>query len=511
MGIVPIDAAGQPLRSAIIWADQRAVEEAETIGTRCGPENIYRRTGHRVSPAYLAAKILWVKQHQPDLYRQTKKFLCAKDFIAFKLTGRCATDYSDASGSNLFDLTQRAWSADLIDAIGLDAATLPEVHASTDVLGEVTREASEATGLKTGTPVVIGGGDGACATAGAGVIAPGDAYCNIGSSAWISLASAAPLFDPQQRTFTFHHLHPRLFTPMGTMQAAGGARDWLAATHRPRDRRRTGAGRARLRWRAVPAVSDRRAQPVVESAGARRVRRLDDESHAGHVGARGARRRGVQSALDPGRARITGRGSAGHPRDRRRRAKPGRGSKFWPMCSPGRFTCSICRSEASSWGAAVAGGIGVGVYADWDIAKARAEVKTVIDPIPANVALYADRLAVFADTYRALESVSMHNTGHGTLNRLWPIEGDEHVPIFGFGVSRRCPPGDGAGFCRRHHHQSDVDGEGRSPAGRRDRRAQPRFAPARSSINSRRRPWPGAKPKRAASWRCDPMSRSRSP
>jgi xylulokinase len=103
MGIVPIDAAGQPLRSAIIWADQRAIKEAEVIGLRCGPENIYQRTGHRVSPAYLAAKILWVKQHQPDLYRQVKKFLCAKDFVAFKLTGRCATDYSDASGSNLFD------------------------------------------------------------------------------------------------------------------------------------------------------------------------------------------------------------------------------------------------------------------------------------------------------------------------------------------------------------------------------------------------------------------------
>ena len=66
MGIVPIDETGQPLRSAIIWADQRAVEEAETIGTRCGPQQVYQRTGHRVSPAYLAAKILWVKRHQPD-------------------------------------------------------------------------------------------------------------------------------------------------------------------------------------------------------------------------------------------------------------------------------------------------------------------------------------------------------------------------------------------------------------------------------------------------------------
>ncbi len=75
------------------------------------------------------------------------------------------------------------------------------------------------------------------------------------------------------------------------------------------------------------------------------------------------------------------------------------------------------RSEASSWGAAVAGGIGVGVYAGWEIAKARAEVKAVIDPLPANVALYADRLAAFADTYRALEFVSIHNTGPAHRSR----------------------------------------------------------------------------------------------
>ena len=227
MGIVPLDATGQPLRSAIIWADQRAVAEAEMIETRCGSDNIYQRTGHRISPAYLAAKILWVKQHQPEIYRQTRQFLCAKDYIVFQLTGHSATDYSDASGSNIFDLTQRTWSADLIDALGLDVTTLPTIHASTDVIGEVTRAASDATGLKTGTPVVIGGGDGACAGVGAGVIAPGEAYCYIGSSSWISFASETPVLDPQQRTMTFHHLHPRLFAPMGTMQAAGGARDWL--------------------------------------------------------------------------------------------------------------------------------------------------------------------------------------------------------------------------------------------------------------------------------------------
>ena len=405
MGIVPIDAAGQPLRSAIIWADQRAVEEAETIAVRCGPEHVYRRTGHRVSPAYLAAKILWVKQHQPDLYRQAKKFLCAKDFVAFKLTGRCATDYSDASGSNLFDLTQRAWSADLIDALGLDAALLPEIHASTDILGEVTRAASEATGLKVGTPVVIGGGDGACAAAGAGVIAPGDAYCNIGSSAWISFASAAPLFDPQQRTFTFHHLHPRLFTPMGTMQAAGGARDWLAQL--------IGDVAGEDMAQVAPGCDGALFLPYL----------IGERSPWWNPQARGAfvgltmnhsraalARAALEGVAFNLRLILDALESQGAALPAIRLIGGGAQSPVWQQILADVFARPIhlldLRSEASSWGAAVAGGIGVGVYAGWEIAKARAEVKTVIDPIPAHVALYADRLAVFTETYRALENLS---------------------------------------------------------------------------------------------------------
>jgi xylulokinase len=404
MGIVPIDAAGQPLCSAIIWADQRAEEEADTIGLKCGLENIYQRTGHRVSPAYLAAKILWVKQHQPDLYRQAQKFLCAKDFVAFKLTGQCATDYSDASGSNLFDLTQRAWSTDLIDTIGLDVERLPTVHASTDILGEVTREASEATGLKMGTPVVIGGGDGACATAGAGVIAPGDAYCNIGSSAWISFASPTPLFDPQQRTFTFHHVHPCLFTPMGTMQAAGDARDWLA--------------------HLIGDVSDAelaRIPPGCEGALflpyliGERSPWWNPQARGAFVGltmnhSRAAlARTALEGVAFNLRLILDALESQGATLPAIRLIGGGAQSAVWQQILADVFARPIqlldLKSEASTWGAAVAGGIGVGVYDDWEIARARATVKTVIDPIPAHVAVYADRLAVFTETYRALEHV----------------------------------------------------------------------------------------------------------
>ncbi|NJM35875.1 MAG: hypothetical protein HC850_15610 [Rhodomicrobium sp.] len=124
--------------------------------------------GHRASAAYTAAKMLWLKRHQPEIYAATHKFLFAKDYCVLKLTGEAVTDYSDASGSTLFDLASRCWRTDFLDALELDADKLPDVVSSQSVVGGVTQSAAAQTGLRAGTPVVIGGGDGACATIGAG-------------------------------------------------------------------------------------------------------------------------------------------------------------------------------------------------------------------------------------------------------------------------------------------------------------------------------------------------------
>jgi xylulokinase len=343
MGVVAVDAQDRPVRPAIIWADQRAVEEAAWISARCGMEEIYRRTGHRTSPAYTAAKILWIKNHQPDLYARTNKFLMAKDYIVLRLTGKSVTDFSDASGSNLFDLQTRSWCRDFLEQLGLEEKGLPRVCSSTTVAGHVTPAASEATGLAAGTPVVIGGGDGACATVGAGVVEPGDCYCYIGSSAWVSLASVQPMFDPQMRTFTFPHLHPNLYTPMGTMQAAGGARDWLL--------------------RVVGEVSD--ADIANAPPGADGLLFLPYL-----IGER---------------------------------------SPVWPQILASTFDKPIhipeLVAEATSLGAAVAGGIGAGLYRDWGIAKEQTRIKAVVEPDPVQAARYAEVYPLFADTYRALEPV----------------------------------------------------------------------------------------------------------
>ena len=143
MGCVAVDERARPLRPAIIWADQRAVAEAEIIVHGVGAERAYRITGHRASSSYSGAKILWVREHQPEIFARTHKFLHAKDFIVARLTGCFVTDYSDASGMNLYDLETRDWSPLILDAIGLDRALLPDLHASTDVVGAVTGKAAE--------------------------------------------------------------------------------------------------------------------------------------------------------------------------------------------------------------------------------------------------------------------------------------------------------------------------------------------------------------------------------
>jgi xylulokinase len=405
MGVVALDGRYRPLRSAIIWADQRAVEEAELIAEVCGRDEVYRRSGHRVSPAYTAAKMLWIKRHQPDIYAQTKAFVTAKDYAALRLTGVCATDYSDASGSSLFDLQSRTWCEDFIQHVGLDRAKLPPIHRSTDVIGAVTREASEATGLAAGTPVVIGGGDGACATVGAGVVELGDAYCVLGTSAWIAFTSDRPLIDPQQRTFTFHDLPPDRYVPMGTMQSAGGAREWfvrVAGEHSDAAIAAVEPGCNGLFF--LPYLIGERSPWWDPHA---RGSFVGLTMNHGPVEMSRAVMEGVafnlrlilnalqsQSLLTLKSLRLIGGGAH---------------SAAWQQILADVLAMPIelpeLLSEATSWGAAVAGGIGVGLYRNWGVAKKQARAQRLIEPNPHHVARYEELCEIFAATYCALQPI----------------------------------------------------------------------------------------------------------
>ena len=226
-GCVCIDNEGRVLRPAIIWADQRAQKEAEELAGKIGSERFYKLTGHRVSPSYSIEKLMWIKNNEPEIYENTYKMVLCKDYILFKLTGECVTDYSDASGTNALDLNTMMWSQEILEAADISLDKLPRLVTSTAVIGEVSRKIAEETGLAPGTPIVAGGGDGACAAVGAACINVGDAYSCIGSSAWIALTSKNPVYDEEMKTFNFAHIVPGLIMPCGTMQAGGASYSWL--------------------------------------------------------------------------------------------------------------------------------------------------------------------------------------------------------------------------------------------------------------------------------------------
>ncbi len=227
MGCLPVDSAGQPLRPSMIYCDQRAVAQADHLTAEIGAEAFYAIVGHRISASYSIEKLMWLKANEPDIYAATARMLNAKDYINFKLTGQIATDYSDASGTNAFDLNTFEWSDTVIQAAGIDAAMLPDARASTDILGTITADAAAATGLLEGTPVAIGGGDGSCAAVGVGCVRAGMAYGYVGSSSWIAMASEKPIVDEQMRTMNWAHVVPGYLHPAGTMQTAGSSYQWL--------------------------------------------------------------------------------------------------------------------------------------------------------------------------------------------------------------------------------------------------------------------------------------------
>lgn len=229
MGLVLLDASGAPVRPAMIWSDQRASAEAAALAAAFGAERAYRITGNRLAAPYTLPKLMWVRAHEPLAYQRAAAVCVAKDYINLRLTGRLATDRSDASHTGAYDLASGDWSPDLLSAAGVEAALWPEVVESTTVLGPLTPAAAAELGLRAGTRVVAGGGDGPMAAVAAGCVTPDSpGYVCLGTSAWYACATTEPALDPQQRPFTLCHVVPGLFSPTATTQTGAGSLQWAA-------------------------------------------------------------------------------------------------------------------------------------------------------------------------------------------------------------------------------------------------------------------------------------------
>ncbi|HPJ88976.1 MAG TPA: xylulokinase [Thermotogota bacterium] len=229
MGAVAVDRNGELLRNPIIWADQRSMPQTKKLEAY-GMQKVYQIAGTRVSPTFSGEKIAWLKENEPEVYEKTYKFLLAKDYIIMKLTGKFRTDYSDASMTNIFDVNTLSWSEEICSVLDIDRNKLPEIVESTRLAGHVTPQIAAQLGISTKTGIYQGGGDGACASTGAGINQPGEIYAYLGSSSWLSTTTDTPIFDPEMRTFNFCHTKEGLFCPTGTMQAGGASYNWAKDT-----------------------------------------------------------------------------------------------------------------------------------------------------------------------------------------------------------------------------------------------------------------------------------------
>ncbi len=232
-GSVFLDENGESIRPALLWCDQRTAAECAWMTEQIGERAILETTLNPVLTGFQAGKILWLRRHEPDHYARVRQVLLPKDFIRYRLTGESATEVSDASGTALFNVPQRDWAYEILDALELPRAWFPRVYESPEITGRVSAPAAAATGLAEGTPVVGGAGDQAAGAVGVGVVQTGRVSVALGTSGVVFAHLDTPQVDPHYRTHTFCHAVPGAWHVMGVMLMAGGALQWYRETFAP--------------------------------------------------------------------------------------------------------------------------------------------------------------------------------------------------------------------------------------------------------------------------------------
>jgi xylulokinase len=232
-GSVLLDAAGDVVRPALLWNDQRTASECDEIRRSVGPQRLVELTGNDALTGFTAPKLLWVRAHEPQAWARVRHVLLPKDFVRHRLTGDIATDVADASGTLLLDVPQRRWSTEVLAALGLDPGLLPDLYEGPDVTGTVSAAAAEVTGLRAGTPVVAGGGDQAATAVGVGAVTPQVGALSLGTSGVVFVPTAGPVVEPQGRVHAFCHAVPDTWHVMGVMLSAAGSLRWYRDTLAP--------------------------------------------------------------------------------------------------------------------------------------------------------------------------------------------------------------------------------------------------------------------------------------
>ena len=418
MGCLCVDKKGNPLHPHLLYCDQRAQEEEALLTDKIDPLRFYEITGHRISASYSIEKLMWIRKHLPEVFAATDKMLNAKDYINFRLCGTMATDPSDASGTNAYDLNRWAWSEEIIETAGLDINLFPEVRPSVEVIGEVTAEAARETGLRKGTPVVCGGGDGSCAGVGVGCVAPGTSYNYLGSSSWVALTVEKPIVDAQRRTMNWAHVVPGMLHPSGTMQTAGASYNWMVNQLCRQEQ----VEASRLGMPVYELIDEQiRKSPIGANKLLFLPYMLGERSPRWNVNAKGAfigltvghtngdMYRAVMEGITLNLGLIVNIFRKHVPVENMTVIGGCAKNPIWQQMMADIYQTEIkipnYLEEATSMGAAILAGIGSGLFSDFSVVDRFIRIEKVIQPIPEHVEKYKNLMGAFDRAYDHLKAV----------------------------------------------------------------------------------------------------------
>jgi xylulokinase len=405
-GLVLLDAADRVLRPAILWNDQRTAAECDAIRAAVGPERLVEITGNDALTGFTAPKLVWVRDHEPDVWRRSAHVLLPKDYVRLQLTGEHALDKADGAGTILFDLAARDWSAEVLGRLDIPPAWLPRTFEGPEVTGVVTAEAAAATGLRAGTPVVAGGGDQAANAVGVGVVSPGTVALSLGTSGVIFAATDAPLYEPRGRVHAFCHAVPGRWHLMSVMLSAAGSLRWF------RDALAPGEDFGALVATAADVAPGSDGLLFLPYLSGERSPHPDPLARGAFVGLTLAHDRrhmtravleGVAFGLRDGLDLMT---AAGMPPPTQVRASGGgTASALWRQILAdvlGVEIATVETTEGAAYGAGLLAAVGAGWWGSVDAATdAVVRVTPVASPGP-DARRYAERHAVYRDLYPAL-------------------------------------------------------------------------------------------------------------
>ena len=408
-GAVLLDQDGAVLRPSLIWCDQRTGPQCDWLHREIGRERLIGLVANPALPNFTLTKLLWVREHQPEIYARIAHVLCPKDYVRYRLTGAYAMDVQEASGTLLLDVANRRWSSEVARAAGVREQWLPRLWESPEVCAAIDGSGAQATGLRAGTPVVAGAGDQGAGAVGMGILEPGSVSVTIGTSGVVFAATAKPSLDTGGRLHTFCHAVPGRWHVMGVTQAAGLSLRWLRDTLLPGGAYDTLTAEAA----GVPAGSDGLLwTPYLLGE---RTPHLDSQARAAFVGLTAGHTRGhLTRAVMEGvayslRDSFTLFAGMDVPVKGVRLGGGGARSPLWRSIQAEVYghTCDVLvAEEGGAFGAALLAGVGGGGWPTVEAACAQAiQVAEQIVPDPAAVARYAQSYEGFRKIYPALKDV----------------------------------------------------------------------------------------------------------